>query len=200
MGRDRTEVIGSRSGLLGFFDRIRYKEIYRQAIGLLLIAVCAAFTEPGHDRVIWGLALAAAGQVFRTFAAGTIFKNQRLASTGAYALVRHPLYFGNLLILIGFCIASANPWVIAVVALFWLIWYPAAVRYEDAKLERLFGDEWREWSKGTWAVIPNRLRLKQLMDTQWNARQSMIRNGELYIWIYLIACGAWLWHGAHPGA
>ena len=198
MGRDRTEVIGQREGLLGVFDRVRYKEFYRQAFGLILIAVLAAFTEPGHERVIWGLAIAAAAQAFRTFAAGTIFKNQRLASTGAYALVRHPLYFGNLLILIGFCLASANPWVIGVVVAFWLIWYPAAVRYEDAKLEGLFGDEWREWSRGTWAVIPNRLRLARLMDTQWNARQSMIRNGELYIWIYLVACGVWLWFRAHP--
>ena len=202
MGRDRTEVIGSRTGLPGLFDKIRYKEIYRQAFGLLLIAVCAVFarqvtTDLGDQRVMWGLGLAFAGQVFRTFAAGTIFKNKRLASTGAYALVRHPLYFGNLLILVGFCIASANPWVIGVVAAFWLIWYPAAVRYEDAKLERLFGDEWREWSRGTWAVIPNRLRLKQLVDTQWNAHQSMVRNGELYIWIYLIGCGVWLWINAH---
>jgi len=197
MGRDRTEVIGSREGLLGLFDRLRYKEFYRQAIGLLLIAVCAAFTEPGHDRVIGGLALAVVGQVWRTFAAGSIFKNKRLASTGAYALVRHPLYFGNLLILAGFTIACANPWVIAVVVLFWLIWYPAAVRYEDAKLERLFGDEWREWSRGTWGIIPNRLNLARLADTQWSAHQSLIRNGELYIWLYLVGCAAWLWYGAH---
>lgn len=199
MGRDRTEVIGVRTGLLGAFDRLRYKEIYRQAIGLLLIAVCAAFTEPGHDRVIWGLALAGAGQVWRTFAAGTIFKNKRLASTGAYALVRHPLYFGNFLILLGFGIACANLWVVAVLVLFWVVWYPAAVRYEDAKLEGLFGDEWREWSRGTWAIIPNRLNFKGLADTQWSAHQSMIRNGELYIWIYLIGCAAWLWFGAHGG-
>ena len=197
MGRDRTEVIGTRTGLLGLFDRVRYKEIYRQAFGLLLIAVCAAFTEPGHDRVIWGLALAAFGQLFRTFAAGTIFKNQRLASTGAYSLVRHPLYFGNLVILAGFCIASANVWVIAVVVAFFLIWYPAAIRYEDAKLERLFGDDWREWSKGTWAIFPNRLNFAKLTDTQWGAHQSLIRNGELWITIYLVACAVWLWYGAH---
>ncbi len=197
MGRDRTEVIGVRTGLLGAFDRLRYKEIYRQAIGLLLIAVCAAFTEPGHERVIIGLALAVAGQVWRTFAAGTIFKNQRLASTGAYSLVRHPLYFGNLLILAGFGLACANPWVIGVLVLFWVVWYPAAVRYEDAKLERLFGDEWREWSRGTWAIIPNRLDLAKLTDTQWSGRQSMIRNGELYIWIYLLGCAAWTWIRAH---
>lgn len=196
MGRDRTEVIGARGGLLGAFDRLRYKEIYRQALGLLLIAVAAHFALPGQERLWWGLGMATAGQLFRIFAAGTIFKNQRLASTGAYALVRHPLYFGNLLILAGFCLASANPWVIALVAAFWFIWYPAAIRYEDAKLEGLFGHEWREWSRGTWAVLPNGVNFKRLADTSWSARQSLLRNGELYISLYLAACGGWLWRVA----
>ena len=197
MGRDRTDIVGARGGLLGVFDRLRYKEIYRQAFGLILIAVAAVFTVPGHQRVIWGLAIALAGQLFRTFAAGTIFKNKRLASTGAYSVVRHPLYLGNFLILAGFCLAAGNPWVTGVVIVFWVVWYPAAIRYEDAKLERLFEDEWRQWSRGTWAVIPRRFNLKQLVDTTWRANQSLIRNGELYITIYLAACGWWLWRAAH---
>lgn len=197
MGRDRSQEMGSRTGLAGAWDRFRYKEIYRQAIGLALIAVCAYWAEQGHDRVIWGLAIAVVGQLWRTFAAGTIFKNQRLASTGAYSVVRHPLYLGNILILGGFALASANLWVFAAVLLFFLIWYPAAVRYEDNKLENIFADEWREWSRGTWAVLPIRFNLGKLTDTQWSAKQSLFRNGEFYITIYLIACAAWLWVRAH---
>lgn len=199
MGRDRTEIIGARTGLMGWFDRMRYKEIYRQALGLLLIAVCAFFAAPGELRVVIGLALAAAGQLFRIFAAGTIFKNRELASTGAYALVRHPLYLGNFLILAGFGLAAGSPWMALVLVLFWLIWYPSAIRYEDGKLERLFGDDWRNWSRGTNAVFPNRLNLRRLLDTTWNARQSLFRNGEAWITIYLIACGAWLWQRAGAG-
>jgi protein-S-isoprenylcysteine O-methyltransferase Ste14 len=198
MGRDRTEVIGARTGLAGWFDRIRYKEIYRQALGLLLIAVCAYFAVPGDLRVVAGLAIAAAGQLFRIFAAGSIFKNRELATTGAYALVRHPLYLGNFLILAGFGLACANPWVVAVLVAFWLIWYPSAIRYEDRKLERLFGDPWREWSRGTNAVFPNRFQLGSLLEADWNARQSLFRNGEAWITLYLLACGAGLWLAAHP--
>ena len=69
----------------------------------------------------------------------------------------------------------------------------AAIRYEDAKLERIFGDEWRQWSTGTWAVIPKRLNIGKLTDTAWSAHQSLIRNGELYITVYLVACAIWLW-------
>jgi len=196
MGRDRSEIMGTRAGLAGAWDRLRFKEIYRQAFGLLLVAVCAVFAEPGAERALWGLAIAGAGQAWRVFAAGTIFKNQRLATTGAYALVRHPLYLGNLLILGGFTLASANLWVVVVVIAFFLIWYPAAVAYEDGKLEKLFGDEWRQWSGATRAVIPVRLNLARMADTQWSARQSLLRNGELYISVYLAACAWWLWRMA----
>ena len=197
MSWDRSEVMNRRSGLLGWFDKVRYKEIYRQALGLILVAACAAFAVTGHWNIIIGLLIALAGQLFRIFAAGTIFKNKELASDGAYSLVRHPLYLGNILILGGFSLASGNLWVALAVLLFFLIWYPATISYEDAKLERIFGDDWRTWSEGTNAVFPNRFNWSKLTATQWNARQSLLRNGEFIISVYLLACAAVLWWRAY---
>jgi protein-S-isoprenylcysteine O-methyltransferase Ste14 len=197
MSWDRSEVMERRTGLLGWFDRVRYKEIYRQALGLILVAVCAGFAVPGQSRILIGLLIALAGQIFRIFAAGTIFKNKQLASDGAYSLVRHPLYLGNILILGGFSLAGGNLWVALAALVFFLIWYPAAIRYEDAKLERIFGDDWREWSRGTHAVFPKRLDWSRLTATRWNARQSWLRNGEFIITVYLVACAAWLWVRAY---
>ncbi len=197
MSRDRSESMNRRSGLMGWVDQVRYKEIYRQAFGLILIAVCAWASKPGQQWVLVGFGLAIVGQLFRIFAAGTIFKNHKLASSGAYALVRHPLYLGNILILGGFALASGSYIVTAVIAAFFLIWYPAAIRYEDTKLEGIFEDEWRQWSTATNAVFPGRFSWKALAAANWNARQSLIRNGELYITIYLVTCAAWLWLRAH---
>lgn len=197
MSRDRSDIMNHRSGLLGWVDRVRYKEIYRQALGLILIAVCAWVVEPGAERVQLGFAIAAAGQLFRIFAAGIIFKNLELACSGAYAIVRHPLYLGNILILSGFALSAGNLIVTAVIVVFFLFWYPAAIRYEDGKLERIFADDWRQWSARTNAVFPGRLRWNALIDTGWNARQSMLRNGELYITLYLLSCSIWLWARAH---
>lgn len=197
MSRDRSQSMNRRSGLLGWFDRIRFREVYRQALGLLLVVICAAMAEPGHGRVLAGLAIAAAGQLFRIFAAGTIFKNRQLATQGAYALVRHPLYLGNILILGGFSLACGSIWLAVVVLLFFLVWYPAAVAYEDAKLENLFGEAWRRWRRDTPAVFPRRLHGSRIVAAGWNARQSLLRNGELAISLYLIACAFWLWGRAH---
>jgi protein-S-isoprenylcysteine O-methyltransferase Ste14 len=197
MVKDRINMMGKRTGLMGLFDRIRFDEILRQVIGLLLVAVCAHFTKPDSGTVAIGLALAVVGQVFRIYAAGFIHKNKQLASTGPYALVRHPLYLGNFLILIGFTVASANLYVTIGVVLFFLIWYPAAIAYEDSKLENIFEDEWREWSKNIRAIIPGRFRWTDLKAEGWDTYQSLIRNGELPISLYLLSCGIWLWVVSH---
>jgi protein-S-isoprenylcysteine O-methyltransferase Ste14 len=193
MSSDRIQRVGDRSGLMGWWDRLRYNEILRQGIGLLLVAVCAYLARPGSTLVIIGLAMAAFGQIFRIYAAGFIHKNKRLASTGPYALVRHPLYLGNFLILIGFALAANNLYVWIGVALFFMIWYPAAIAYEDSKLESIFEDEWRAWSKDIRAIIPGKFKWADLKAEGWDTYQSLIRNGELPISLYLGSCGIWLW-------
>lgn len=197
MASSRTDKIGSRSGLAGFIDQLRYHELSRQGFGLLLLWVCAWFTEPaGESRIITGLVIATIGQLWRIYAAGVIYKNRKLASTGAYSLVRHPLYLGNFLILAGFTLACANWSVVAVVAFFFLFYYPAAIRYEDHKLEGIFGEEWREWSKGIPAMFPSGFTYRPHQDAKWSFRQSMIRNGELYYTVFEVAAAVLLWYRA----
>lgn len=197
MSSDRILRIGDRSGFIGWFDRIRYNEILRQGIGLLLVAVSAYFTGPASVLLLIGMAMAIFGQVFRIYAAGFIHKNKQLASTGPYALVRHPLYLGNFLILIGFALAAANLYVWIAVIVFFLIWYPAAISYEDSKLESIFADEWRDWSKNIRAIIPGRFKWADLKAEGWDTYQALIRNGELPISLYLGSCGIWLWVFSH---
>jgi hypothetical protein len=197
MASSRTEKMGNRSGLAGFIDRLRYHEASRQGLGLILLLVCAYFAMPaGEPRIVAGFMLAAIGQAWRIYAAGVIHKNRQLASTGAYSLVRHPLYLGNFLILVGFAIASGNWIVMAVVAFFFLFYYPAAIRYEDYKLEGIFGDEWRAWSKNIPGMFPTGLKWQSNQDASWDLRQSMIRNGELVYTIFEIGAAVLLWYRA----
>ncbi len=195
----RTEKMGNRKGLAGFIDSLRYHEASRQGFGLILLLVCAYFTVPaGEQRIIAGLVIAAFGQLWRIYAAGVIYKNKRLATTGAYSLVRHPLYFGNFLILVGFTLACGN-WIVAALVLFFLLfYYPAAVRYEDHKLQDLFGEEWQAWGTKTPAMFPTRLKWQSNQEAEWNLRQSMIRNGELVYTVFEIGAAVLLWYRATP--
>ncbi len=192
MASNRAEKMGARTGLPGLLDRLRYHEPSRQGIGLLLLPVCAWFAAPGAGRVLIGLCIAMVGQVWRIYAAGVIYKNKQLATTGAYSVVRHPLYLGNFLILGGFTLAGANVGVSLAVVLFLSFYYPAAIRYEDSKLEGIFADAWRAWSKDIPAVFPSRWRWVANKDAEWNAWQSLSRNGELAISVYLLLCAGFL--------
>jgi protein-S-isoprenylcysteine O-methyltransferase Ste14 len=197
MASSRIEKMGNRTGLAGLIDRLRYHEASRQGFGLLLLLVCAWFVVPaGEPRIVAGFVLAAMGQAWRIYAAGVIHKNRQLASTGAYSLVRHPLYLGNFLILTGFAIAGGNWIVMAVVAFFFLFYYPAAVRYEDHKLEGIFGDEWRAWSGNIPAMFPTSLKWKANHEAVWNLRQSLLRNGELVYTVFEIAAAILLYYRA----
>jgi hypothetical protein len=185
----RAEKMGERTGLAGLIDTLRFHEVSRQGLGLLLLLVCGIFTEPaGESRIYAGFAMAFVGQAWRIYAAGVIYKNKQLATTGAYSLVRHPLYLGNFLILIGFTLACANWIVVIIVLAFFWFYYPAAIKYEDSKLEGIFGEQWTSWSANTPAMFPTRLAWKANANAEWNARQSMLRNGELIISVFIIIC------------
>lgn len=193
MGNNRSERMENRKGFAGLVDRLRYHEASRQGFGFLLILLCSLFAAPGESRIIAGFVLVIMGQGWRIYAAGVIYKNKQLATTGAYSLVRHPLYLGNFLILAGFTLASGN-WIVAlVVVLFFLFYYPAAIRYEDFKLEGIFNDDWRAWSGTIPAMFPTRLKWQSNTEAEWNTRQSLIRNGELIYSLYMAGCAIWLW-------
>lgn len=197
MASSRTEKMGNRTGVAGFIDSLRYHEASRQGLGLILLLVCAYFAMPAGDpRIVTGFIIAALGQLWRIYAAGVIHKNRQLASTGAYSLVRHPLYLGNLLVLGGFTLASGNWFVVAVVAFFFMFYYPAAIRYEDHKLEEIFGDEWRSWSKNIPGMFPTGLKWKSNTEASWDLRQSMIRNGEAVYTIFELGAAILLWYRA----
>ena len=194
MGSNRSQKMGSRKGFAGLIDRLRFHEASRQGFGLLLVLVCALSTVPGESRVIAGFILAAVGQAWRIYAAGVIYKNKQLATTGAYSLVRHPLYLGNFLILVGFTLACGNWIVLLLVAFFFLFYYPAAIRYEDHKLEGIFRDDWRAWSANIPAMFPTGLKWQANTEAEWDMQQSLIRNGELIYTIFMAGCAVLLWY------
>ncbi len=185
----RTQDLPPLTGFAHLIREARYSEFFRQAIGLILMPLYAALSRPTPLAFAIGAVIAIAGMLFRLYASGFIVKNKQLATNGPYSLVRHPLYTGNLLLMIGFTFASGQWWAFVVSAVFWWFYYPPAVEYEDRKLEALFGDEWREWSVTVPAVIPRSMRIRG--GGSWSFRTSWHENYELIIVVYTLAC---LWY------
>ena len=186
----RTQDLPPLTGLSHLIREWRYNEFFRQALGLALIPMFAGFAEPRSDSFAIGAVVALAGMLFRFYASGFIVKNKQLATSGPYSLVRHPLYTGNLLIMVGFTFASGLWWAVVVSAVFWLFYYPAAIEYEDRKLHSIFGDDWKSWSMDVPAVIPGGLRIRS--GGSWSFRTSWKENYELIIVIYTLLCLAYI--------
>ena len=134
-----------------------------------------------------GLPIAAAGIAIRLWASGHIKKDKVLATDGPYMYVRHPLYVGNILLGVGFSMASGLWWSFPLFALILAVFYPQAIRSEDEKLRQLFTEQWEGWRMHTRALIP-RFRIGVNPGGSWSFYQSLRQNGEPIIALILMAC------------
>lgn len=73
---------------------------------------------------------------------------------GAYSVVRHPLYLGNLLIIVGEVSIVGVWWLTLIVVLGFWLYYERIVIAEESFLASSFGDRYREWAAATPVFIP----------------------------------------------
>jgi protein-S-isoprenylcysteine O-methyltransferase Ste14 len=133
-----------------------------------LLDVADPLVVLGHGFVLLGL-------LVRTWAAGTLQKQRQLATTGPYALVRHPLYFGSFLMMIGFGTLIHDPITLWIVAgpIAWLYWH--AIHSEECRMAVLFPAEWPAYQKQVPQLVPYRPVLPRF--TEWSLIQWR-RNSE----------------------
>jgi protein-S-isoprenylcysteine O-methyltransferase Ste14 len=190
----RTEDLPPLTGLAHTIRELRYHEVARQALAVVLIVLYSATAEPIPLLAAAGLPIALAGALVRLYASGFIVKNQQLATDGAYRFVRHPLYTGNILLVVGFALAGSRWWGLPLAFLFFWFYYPTAIEYEDRKLHRIFGAAWEEWSARTPALLPRigGSAPAQPTDRRWSLAVSQQRNGEIVLVVFCLACVAWV--------
>jgi len=74
--------------------------------------------------------------------------------TGIYSIVRHPLYLGNFFMWLGPVLLTGHFWFVAVVCLFYWIYYERIMFSEEQFLRRKFGDVYTTWASKVPAFIP----------------------------------------------
>ena len=186
----RTEDLQELTGVAYIVRELRYNEVARQALAVLLILLFALTSRAGPLAAVVGMSAAALGMLIRLYASGYIMKNKELAQAGPYALVRHPLYTGNILLVMGFAVAGQNLWAVPVAIAFFWFYYPTAIEYEDRKLHGIFGQTWSDWAARTPALIPNLARARFMAGGHWSLVKSMRKNGEILITLFVLVC-AW---------
>jgi len=145
-------------------QRIGWLWVVAQFVLLAVLLIMPWQAHPLWLMSLGGLTAVAGGllalSVSRTL--GTAFTATPVPRTGAhlsrggpYRYLRHPMYAGLLLIVLGLLIAAGPPiawaWGIVLAAFFWL-----KSRWEDRALHRTYGGTWQEWADRTGAFIPRR--------------------------------------------
>ena len=186
----RTDSLPEATGIHKIIRNLRHHEASRQWFAVLFVLLVSLMGEPHQLPLLIGAGIAAVGTLIRLWASGHVMKNKELATDGPYAYVRHPLYVGNILLLLGFSIASSLWWSYALMIALLFFYYPPTIAYEDNKLKNFFGEPWIEWSKTTHALIPSMPNRSANNEegTSWSFKKSLVQNGEPIIVVYLIGC------------
>jgi protein-S-isoprenylcysteine O-methyltransferase Ste14 len=122
------------------------------AIAVLLLRIGEAL--PSKWLIASGIGLTLTGEAIRLWAVhhiGAISRTRSdrlgpLIAAGPFAVVRNPLYLGNIALWAGFAMAARLLWLVPVIVVLLAVEYHAIVRWEEQGLEARYGDEYRAYA------------------------------------------------------
>jgi protein-S-isoprenylcysteine O-methyltransferase Ste14 len=88
--------------------------------------------------VVIGTIVLIPGLYIRALASGHVKKNEALATSGPYAYTRNPLYFGSLILALGFVLAAESWWIAALLLTMFFAIYLPVIRGEESYLRERF--------------------------------------------------------------
>ena len=106
----------------------------RVSIFCFLLIIALLFLKSSHDRVL-------------------SVSEKSIVSDGVYSFVRHPMYFGTLLIYLA-CIILTFSLISVLPLILTLFLYDIIAKYEEKELERIIGDAYSEYMKNVHRWIP----------------------------------------------
>jgi protein-S-isoprenylcysteine O-methyltransferase Ste14 len=115
-----------------------------------LVAAGVGVTVLGEMLRLWGVQQIGAISRTRTDRLGP------LVDSGPFAMLRNPLYVGNIALWVGFALTARLVWLAPVIVVLMGLEYHAIVRWEERLLESRLGDAYRDYAARVPRWIPTR--------------------------------------------
>lgn len=131
-----------------FWTRWRVPLGYPVALAALLLS------HPTPRAMAFGVVVSLFGLLVRAWAAGHLRKHLELSCSGPYSLTRNPLYVGSLILAAGFLIAGRSWFAALLFALYFLVFYPAVMRREEAELRAQYGAAYDDYARRVPLFLP----------------------------------------------
>lgn len=181
----------------------------------LVVLTVGGDSVPEVARMGWWQAfcylLLVGGACLRAWVAGTVPEGtsgrttteqvaESLNTTGAYSLLRHPLYGANALMWSGILLRPAVWWLWLIGMLLFTLLYERIIVAEEAFLRQRFGEHFQRWAAQTPALIP---RWRRYRAAERPFRWGIVVRREYSTWYTaLLSCAIveallqWRWTGA----
>ena len=111
-------------------------------IGLILAVI---LSRPTLILIMVGVIICLLGLGLRTWACGHLKKEKELTISGPYQFTRNPLYLANFIIGLSVVLASYSWWIAGIFAVYFLLFYPVALKKEIEKMKALFPEEYDKY-------------------------------------------------------
>ncbi len=139
---------------------VRRRTVFTWLVPLLLLALSLTLHRDygGWAAYGAGVGLVVLGEIVRFWSAGYIAKDAEIATGGPYAYVRNPLYFGSLLLAVGYgLISGLGLWGVGLMVALFLVFHLAAIFYEEAFLTAKFGAPYLDYVRRVPRLLPSPL-------------------------------------------
>ena len=158
-----------------------------------------------------GAVLVALGEAIRLWSVRQIGAISRTRSdrlgplirSGPFALVRNPLYVGNVVLWVGFAVSARLPWLAPVFVAILAFEYHAIVRWEERLLEERLGERYHAYAAQVPRWLPNTLargarkergeaNVFSWRETLYSERGTLVAIAIGFAALWLKAHGLWL--------
>jgi protein-S-isoprenylcysteine O-methyltransferase Ste14 len=141
-------------GRKGFRVAVRLGQRWRPILHVCAALTALALSRPTDLSNAVALPIVLFGAALRIWATSFINKDKELCTEGPYAVIRHPLYLGNFVIMAGICVAANNAVVITTVLPAMILLYALVIRAEERQLRHIFGPAYSEYASRVPALLP----------------------------------------------
>jgi len=146
---------------------------YRSYTPIPLLLALLIWAKPSPLSLLGGFIVAMLGQSTRLWAVshaggatrttGSVGAGAELITHGPFAYVRNPLYVGNFLVALGFCLMAAAwmPWMLLIYAGLFGLQYRLIISLEEEHLRRRFGKIYEDYLKVVPRFLPRLTTFRQ---------------------------------------
>ena len=174
-------------------------------VPLMAIAILALVAGMKDIKFFWiGTAICVLGELIQMWATSHLHKDMRLTISGPYSHVRNPMYFGRFFVGLGLMTMTANPYIVGLYIIAYVVYVQARVGREEKRLIGIFSADYEHYLSEIHRFMP-RLKPYSKSENRRASWKQMCKNHEqivaagVVIVLALIYCRevfvAWHWPG-----